>query len=65
MSGCTNISEKLSWRMNDFDETIVPFLICPKTGEDLFYDKKKKVLHTDDKKNIYKIKKGVPLLVVD
>ena len=28
--------------MNDFDETIVPFLICPKTGKDLFYDKKKK-----------------------
>ena len=61
--------------MNDFDETIVPFLICPKTGKDLFFDKKKKiintddkkkkVLHTDDKKNIYKIKKGVPLLVVD
>ena len=52
--------------MNDFDETIVPFLICPKTGKDLFFMiKKKKVLHTDDRKNIYKIKKGVPLLVVD
>ena len=51
--------------MNDFDETIVPFLICPKTGMDLFFDKKKKILHTDDRKNIYKIKKGVPLLVVD
>ena len=28
--------------MNEFDETIVPLLICPKTGKDLFYDKKKK-----------------------
>ena len=28
--------------MNDFDETIVPLLICPKTGKNLFYDKKKK-----------------------
>ena len=51
--------------MNEFDETIVHLLICPKTGKDLFYDKKKKILHTDDRKNIYKIKKGVPLLVVD
>ena len=45
--------------MNDFDETIVPLLICPKTGKNLFYDKKK-ILHTDDRKNIYKIKKGYP-----
>ena len=44
--------------MNDFDETIVPFLICPKTGKDLFYDKKKKVLHTDDKKIFTKLKKA-------
>tara|TARA_B100001564_G_scaffold353359_1_gene362165 strand:- start:4606 stop:4761 length:156 start_codon:yes stop_codon:yes gene_type:complete len=51
--------------MNDFDETIVPYLVCPKTRKSLFYDKKKQILHTDDKKNIYKIKKGVPLLVVD
>jgi len=51
--------------MNDFDETIVPYLVCPKTGKSLLYDKKKQILHTDDKKNIYKIKKGVPLLVVD
>ena len=51
--------------MNDFDETIVPLLICPKTGKELFYDKKKEILHTDDRKNVYKIKKGVPLLVVD
>ena len=51
--------------MNDFDESILPFLICPKTGKDLFYDKTKKILYTADRKNIYKIKKGVPLLVVD
>jgi|TARA_B100000287_G_scaffold376916_1_gene378375 uncharacterized protein YbaR (Trm112 family) len=51
--------------MDDFDESILPFLICPKTGKDLFYDKKKNILHTADKKNIYKIKKGVPLLVAE
>tara|TARA_B100000963_G_scaffold241913_1_gene211670 strand:+ start:2266 stop:2421 length:156 start_codon:yes stop_codon:yes gene_type:complete len=51
--------------MNDFDESIIPFLMCPKTGKSLFYDKKRKVLHTDDKKNIYQIKEGVPLLIVD
>ena len=51
--------------MNDFDESITPFLICPKTGKDLFYDKKKNILHTEDRKNIYKIKDGVPLLVAD
>jgi len=51
--------------MSDFDESILPFLICPKTGKELFYDKKKKNLHTADGKNIYKIKKGVPLLVVE
>ena len=44
--------------MNEFDETIVPFLICPKTGKDLFYDKKKKILHTDDKKIFTKLKKA-------
>ena len=64
-SSVSGISEKLSWRMNDFDETIVPYLVCPKTGKTLLYDKKKQIPHTDDKKNIYKIKKGVPLLVVD
>ena len=24
---------------SNFDESILPFLICPKTGKDLFYDK--------------------------
>jgi len=51
--------------MNDFDESILPFLICPRTGKKLLYDKKKKILHTSDRKYTYKIKKGVPLLVVD
>jgi len=64
-SSASGVSEKLSWCMNDFDESILPFLICPKTGQDLLYDKKKKILHTADRKNIYKIKKGVPLLVAD
>ena len=51
--------------MNDFDESIVPLLVCPKTGKKLLYDKKKKILYTADMKNTYKIKKGIPILVVD
>ena len=64
-SSATGLSEKLSWIMNHFDETIVPLLVCPKTGKELLYDKKKKILHTADRKNIYKIKKGIPMLMVD
>jgi len=44
--------------MNDFDETIVPFLICPKTGKDLFYDKKKKFFILMTKKIFTKLKKA-------
>ena len=51
--------------MRDFDESMIPFLVCPKTGQSLFYDEKKNILHTSDRKNIYKIKKGIPLLVSD
>ena len=43
--------------MNDFDETILPFLICPKTGKDLFYDKKKKFYIPMIKKIFTKLKK--------
>tara|TARA_B100000282_G_scaffold122951_1_gene87657 strand:+ start:48 stop:203 length:156 start_codon:yes stop_codon:yes gene_type:complete len=45
--------------MSDFDEKILDFLICPKTGSKLFYDDKKKILHTKDRKNIYQIKNNI------
>ena len=35
--------------MSNFDEKILDFLICPKTGSKLFYDEKK-ILHTKDRK---------------
>ena len=47
--------ELLYRRMQDFNEDILKFLICPKTGGELLYDKKKNILYTSDKKNIYKI----------
>ena len=33
--------------MSSFDEKVLDFLICPKTGSALLYDKKKKILHTN------------------
>jgi uncharacterized protein YbaR (Trm112 family) len=45
--------------MSDFDEKILDLLICPKTGSKLFYDDKKKILHTKDRKNIYQIKNNI------
>jgi len=57
--------ELLYHRMQKFNEDILKILICPRTGEELLYDKKKKILHTSDKKNIYKIKNGVPILIID
>ena len=57
--------ELLCHRMQDFNEDILKFLICPKTGGELLYDKKKNILYTSDKKNIYKIENGVPILTID
>jgi uncharacterized protein YbaR (Trm112 family) len=50
---------------NLFDEKFLDLLICPKTGEDLIYNKKKKILSTKDGKNCYKIIAGVPRLIAD
>ncbi|MBD22499.1 MAG: hypothetical protein CL572_02385 [Alphaproteobacteria bacterium] len=51
--------------MEAFDEKVLDFLICPKTGSKLFYDKKKKILHTKDGKNIYQIKNNILNLYVE
>ncbi len=48
--------------MDKFDESLLEFLICPKTGESLVYDKNKNILHTKDFKNKYEIKEGIPIL---
>jgi|TARA_B100000073_G_C23371124_1_gene426998 uncharacterized protein YbaR (Trm112 family) len=50
--------------MEKFDQSILEFLICPKTGKSLIYDKNKNILHTKDLKNKYKIKDGIPILKI-
>jgi uncharacterized protein YbaR (Trm112 family) len=49
--------------MREFNEKILDIVVCPKTGGKLYLDKKKKILHTNDRKNIYKILDGVPILI--
>jgi len=48
-----------------FNEKFLDFLVCPKTGEQLIYDKNKNILLTKDRRNSYKILDGVPRLIVD
>ena len=50
--------------MTNFDEKVLNFLICPKTGSELFYDKKK-ILFTKDGNNKYHIKNNIIDLFVD
>ncbi|MBS91942.1 MAG: tetraacyldisaccharide 4'-kinase [Rickettsiales bacterium] len=50
--------------MEKFDENLLKIIVCPKTGKDLVYDKKKNNLRTPDGKNTYKIKNGIPILII-
>ena len=50
---------------NDFDRKWLDLLVCPKTGQELIYDSKKKLLLTKDKKISYAIKEGIPRLIDD
>ena len=50
---------------NDFDRKWLDLLVCPKTGQELTYDSKKKLLLTKDKKISYAIKEGIPSLIDD
>lgn len=50
---------------NDFDRNWLDLLVCPKTGQELTYDSKKKLLLTKDKKNSYAITNGIPRLIDD
>ena len=52
-------------RENDFDRKWLDLLVCPKTGQELTYDSKKKLLQTKDKKISYAIKEGIPRLIDD
>ena len=50
---------------NDFDRKWLDLLVCPKTGQELIYDSKKKLLLTKDKKISYPITDGIPRLIDD
>ncbi len=50
---------------NDFDIKWVDLLVCPKTGQELTYDRKKNLLITKDKKISYAISDGIPRLIDD
>ena len=51
--------------MPEFNEKILDIIVCPKTGNRLYLDKKMNILHTNDRKNMYKILDGVPILITD
>lgn len=50
---------------NDFDEKWLDLLVCPKTGQELTYDKKKQILLTKDKTQSYVVTDGIPRLIDD
>ena len=52
-------------RETDFDRKWLDLLVCPKTGQELIYDSKKKILLTKDKKISYAITDGIPRLIDD
>ncbi len=52
-------------RENDFDRKWLDLLVCPKTGQELTYDSKNKLLLTKDKKISYAITDGIPCLIDD
>ena len=48
--------------MSEFDQEILKFIICPKSGKKLFLNKKTQTQSTSDKKNVYQIVNGIPIL---
>ena len=50
---------------NTFTPNFLEFLICPKSGGKLEYNKKKNILVTKDGKHSYEIENGIPKLVLD
>ncbi len=50
--------------MEKFDKNLLKMIVCPETGRDLIFDEKKNILRTVDGKNIYKVKNGIPILIV-
>ena len=50
---------------NDFNMKWLDLLVCPKTGQELIYDSKKKLLLTKDNKISYEITNVIPRLIDD
>ncbi|MBF92022.1 MAG: hypothetical protein CMP34_04360 [Rickettsiales bacterium] len=48
--------------MKKFDPRLLELIVCPRTGQKLFYKKNRNILSTIDNKNVYKIIDGVPIL---
>ncbi len=47
-----------------FNTYLLNYLACPKTGDSLYFDKKKNKLITLDKQNVYEIVEGIPILSI-
>ena len=46
-----------------FNEQFLDLLICPKSGQQLFYDKVEDKLYTKDGRISYEIKEGIPKFI--
>ena len=52
-------------KKESFNKEMLDLLVCPKTGQDLVFDNKKKLLITKDGAMTYKIVDGIPRLIID
>ncbi len=50
---------------DSFNKELLDLLVCPKTGQNLFFDDKKALLISEDGTMTYKIVDGIPRLIVD
>ena len=48
-----------------FNKEFLDLLVCPKTGQNLVFDDKKRLLITEDGTMTYKIIEGIPRLIID
>ena len=53
-----------STKLNKFEKNLLNFIVCPKTKEPLFWDKKNKELIAKKAKLAYPIIDGIPILII-
>lgn len=51
--------------MSKFNTKLLDLIVCPKTGSELTYDKKRNILVSKNKKYTYPIKDGLPILLIN